>query len=52
MNEAIIRDAFEELKYGYAKNRMVSLYDNIYQEVCDMDLCQFFGQTWILYGFS
>lgn len=36
MNEAIIRDAFEELKYGYAKERLASLYEDIYQEVCDV----------------
>ena len=35
MNEAILRDAFEELKYSYAKDRLTSLYNGIYQEVCD-----------------
>lgn len=35
MNEAILRDAFEELKYGYAKEGLTSLYNDIYQEVCD-----------------
>lgn len=36
MNEAIIREAFERLKYGYAKDKLILLYEGIYKEACNV----------------